>query len=214
MEHETVSCYFAVFIRISYHWPAAFDEFPFAARSAKDRNEVAQIKYFFHDSFTARQIRVRDRLASHFEQVNFTPRRLLTDGSRIRSDFRDFSITSLQTAPRSPRFESASDLRDKKREERLNSIKSPEFRPSPGLPHARFVPLQSSRAIPLSPRHRALDSLPVLPLSHVYGREGRSLLKRVLRNLFPSSSCALDSQGDNDRLHKTTETIRYDSTAD
>lgn len=42
-------------------------------------------------------------LVSRFEQVNFTPRRLLTDGSWIREDFRDFSITSLETASRSPR---------------------------------------------------------------------------------------------------------------
>lgn len=37
----------------------------FATRPAvKDRNEVTQIKYFFHDSFTVRQIRTRDSLAS------------------------------------------------------------------------------------------------------------------------------------------------------
>lgn len=147
--------YFVILIRISYHRLAAFDEFSFAARPAEDRNEVAQIKYFFHDSFTARQIRARDPLATRFEQVNFTPRRLLTDGSRIRQDFRDFSITSVQTASLFPRFQSVSDLRDRKREETLNTIKSSEFRPSPVL-RAHFVRPQSPRAILLSPRHRAL----------------------------------------------------------
>lgn len=38
-------------------------------------------------------------LVSRSEQVNFTPRRLLTDGSRIREDFRNFSIASLQPGP-------------------------------------------------------------------------------------------------------------------
>lgn len=150
-------------------------------RAVEDRNEVAQIKYFFHDSFTTRQIRVRDPLVSYFKQVTFT-RRLLTDSSRIRKDFCDFSITSLQTASRAPCYllGMASDLRDRKQEERLNAIKSSEFRPSPVYCASSTSFLYNPSRGPLSSR-RPLIFFPVFPLSHVYGRAGRSLLKRVFR---------------------------------
>lgn len=147
-----------------------------ARPAVEDRNEVTQIKYFFHDSFTTRQIRARDPLASRFEQVNFTPRRLLTDGSRIREDFRNFLITSLQIVSRAPRCSLPIGFRfSRDRRRKIKCDKSPEFRPS-----SLYNPLaRPFYLLAIGPWF-----LPVLPLSHVYGRGDRALLKRVSFEIY------------------------------
>jgi len=153
-------------------------------------------------------------LVSHFKRVTFTPYRLLTDGSRIRKDFRDFSITSLQTLEFHAAYLGiASDLRDRKQEERLNAIKLSEFRPSPVLHQFYFVPLQSSHAaLYLHAIVPWFSSLHFRYLMFMDEQADRALSASF--DLFPSSGCAWGSPGDKDGLYKTTETIRYDSTAD
>lgn len=160
-------------------------------RLLRDREEEVERrsltdKVFFHDSLAARQIRARV-LVRRFERVNFTPRRLAVRGlKQISTTLRDSIaperlLDSITTPlPIIFRF-SRKDARMVKRD-KVAGISS-------------FVSIARPFALLYIPSRNPLyllrrRSLPVLPLSNVYGRESRSLLKRVSRDLFPSSGCA------------------------
>lgn len=95
---------FTVLTRICYRSLVPSAEFPIAGKQADGRrDEVVQIKYFFHGSFIARQIRcARDPLVSVSSESTLRHIGLLTNGSRIKADFRDFAIASFRTSSRSP----------------------------------------------------------------------------------------------------------------